>query len=148
MNFFLPSALGDTRRGTQIIRAYANSTMLTTTSCVAHFVLSKISTHLNRLKPKLIRSEKLNRELRQSNLNSHLFQNLKILRTSLPGMTSSANSIHPNSVLSPISCLGVYYDMIIVISFPCVCASASSDYDTWTKRHQVVQSLTKLNHKI
>ena len=39
--FLMPSALGDTRRETQLIRAYANHTMLTPPPA-AHLVVSKI----------------------------------------------------------------------------------------------------------
>ena len=38
--------------------------------------------------------------------------------------------------------------MMIVIRFLCGRASAPSEYDTFSKRHRVVQSLTKLNNKI
>ena len=54
--FFLPSALGDTRRETQFIRAYANYTILTTPRMV-HLAPSKISTHFCLLRPKLIWSD-------------------------------------------------------------------------------------------
>ena len=46
----LPSVLGNTRRGAQFIKAYANDTMLTlpTHSRTAHLVVFKISTYANR----------------------------------------------------------------------------------------------------
>ena len=57
--FFLPSALGDTRRETQFIRAYANHTMMTPSLRAAHLVVSKISTDLCQLRPKLIWSDQI-----------------------------------------------------------------------------------------
>ena len=62
-------------------------------------------------------------------------------------VTHQLDSLHGKS--SPISCLrGLLWQMMIVISFPCRYARALSNYDTWTKRHWVFESLIKLNHTI
>ena len=110
---FLSSALGDTRREIQIIEAYANPTMLTPPPRAVHLVVSQISTHLCRSKPKLIWSDQIRKtQLPASTVVPQLclFQNPKILRPSLPCVTSSTHSIHSNYESDPISCQGVYYD--------------------------------------
>ena len=138
--FFLPSVLGDTRRETQ--NSYGHrltphhalrilwwlSSQLISASQDPNWSDPNTQLYIPTVEPKLTS-----------------FQNLKILRQSLPGMTSSTNSIHSNNMSSPISCLGVYYD----ISFPRGCVSECTvwlqhlNQETW-----VVQSLTNLNNKI
>ena len=91
-----------------------------------------------------IRSEKLNCALQRSKFNSSFFLILKFLEPSLSGMTASTYSIHSDGASGSISSQRVW-QIMIVISFPRGCTSALSDYSTWTKRHRVVQSLTKVN---
>ena len=164
--FFLPSILGDTSRDTQIIRAYADHTMLTHhRTRAAQFVASNILTHLCRSIPNiclclppdrtwykvnllvdtrsdLIRSEKLYSLLRRSYLNSRLFQNPKILWTIYSGYDVTL-PLRPHFLSR-----SLLWQLMIVISYPCGRVSAPSDYDTWTKKHCVVQSLRRLNKKI
>ena len=114
ISFFQSSTIGDTRRATQFIRTYANHTMLT--SPAARCNLQRLRSQLiYRSRPKLIRSDPKNSTVR---LYSRLFKILKFSGPSLPGMTSPTHSIYSNGASNPISCLGVYNDMIIVISFP------------------------------
>ena len=105
--FFLPSALVDTKKETQFIWAYANHTMLTPSYASCGVV---ISAGRDPNGSDLIRSEKLNCLLPPSYLNSRLFKIPKILRSSLPGVTSSTHSIHSICASSPIWCLGAYYN--------------------------------------
>ena len=80
--FFLPSALGETRREIQLIRTYATYTMLTPPHPHAWRILKCLWSQLITAgrDPNwfdLIRSEKPNHSLRQLNLNFCLFKILK-----------------------------------------------------------------------
>ena len=109
---FQPSVIGDTRRETQIIKAYANHTMLTTTPRKVHLVVSKISTHLCRSRPKLICFDYIRKGQHSS------FQNDQIFRTSLPGMTSSPpHTIHSNGRPTLFPVWGFIMQMMIFLSF-------------------------------
>ena len=144
-----------------ILRAYAKQYFADpyTYTRTTHLVVSKISTHLCRTKPKLIWSDQIkffsSDQMRKPRLPS--FQNLKILGTSLPDMTSATHTIHSNCASSSIFCLGVYYDRW---SFPCVRACGCTVWlrhlnqrhracrcTVWLRhlnqRHRVVQSPTK-----
>ena len=141
--FFLPSAFGDTRRETLFIKAYANHTMLTPfpTQCLRSQL---ISAGRGQNWSDLIRYEKLDRLLWQSNLNFRLFENPKILKFSGPyllSMTWITDLIYSNF-------RSLLLQMMIVISFPHGHASSPSYYNIWNKRHKLVQSLTKLNNKM
>ena len=117
-----------------------------------HFVVSKILTHLCRLRPKLICFDQIRKThlhasmvkpqlsvfSKSSNSQDHLFQIRHQPPTQFTLMTVQLHFLSG----------GLLWQMMIVISFPYRCKSAPSDYDTWTKRHWVVQSLTKLNNRI
>ena len=150
VHFFLPSVLSDTRRETQIIKAYANHTILTppharrTLWCLRSQLIS-----LGR-DPNwsvLIRSEKLSCTLQQSNStvfskSSKSLDHLFWARRQPPTLFTPT-AVQPHFLFG-----GLLWQMMIVISFPSRCKTASSDYSTWTRRHRVVQRLTKLNDKI
>ena len=148
--FFLPLALGDTRRDTQFIKAYANYTMQTTPSPhTVHLVVSKISTYLCRSWPKLIWShqirKKINRSLQRSNLNSRLFKILRFSRPSLPGMMSPTPQFtltaHPDQF--PIR------QFIMTVDDCHILSERACKCPLWlwhlNQGHQVIQNLTKLN---
>ena len=117
-----------------------------------HLVVSKISTHLCRSRHKLICFDQIrNSQLhastvelqlpvfsKYSNSQDHLFR----VRRQPP------TQFTPMAVQTHFLSGGLLWQMMIVISFPHGCKRAPSDYDTWTRRHRVVQSLTKLNNKI
>ena len=97
---FLPSILGHSRRETQIIRAYANHTMLISHYHHPHHHVLQIlwclrsqliSTSQDPNWIDLIRSEKLNSTLRQSILNSPSF----LKSQNSPTISSGLDVIHP-----------------------------------------------------
>ena len=95
--FFLLSVLGDTRRKTQILKVYANHTMLTPHAqrilwCLRSLFISVVRDPNWSV---LIRSEKLH-DSTVENPTKLLFKILKFSGPSLPGMTSSTHSIHSN----------------------------------------------------
>ena len=108
--WFLTSVHGDTRRETQILKVYANHTMLTT-QCwrSAHLVMFKISVGRDPKNPStclnvwelnsMPQCQKHNSLPPWSNLNWLFFKIPKFSGPFLPGMTSHS---------SPISCLEVY----------------------------------------
>ena len=70
-SLFLSSVLGDARRETQIIKAYANHAILTPPHThpharTAHLAMSKISTHLYRSRPKLISFDQIRKTQRSA----------------------------------------------------------------------------------
>ena len=90
----------------QIIKAYANHTMLIPPRMV-YLVVSKISNHFCRLRPKLISVPKNSTAIINGRtLTEVFFEILKFSGSSRSSMTSTTQSIH----FSSISCLGVYYD--------------------------------------
>ena len=106
--------LSDTKREreTQFLRAYANHTMLTFhsltphTRCILWWLRSQlISAGRDPNWSPLIRSEKPNRVLQQSNVNS-FFQNPQILNTISSGRDVSHQLISLQRPSSVISCLG------------------------------------------
>ena len=107
INFWLLS-LATRRERHKSLKPMPTITMLTPTPRCGHFVVLKISAGRDPNWSELIRSEKLNYVLQQSNLNYPSFQNPQILRT----ISAGHNVIHPLNSLqqpsSPISCLGVY----------------------------------------
>ena len=112
------SVLGDTRREKQIIEAYTNHSMLTPhthTHTHTHTYAQCILWCLCwlRYKTDLISLDHKKPQPPASMVKLQFFVFFTILKfsgPSLPGMTSSTNSIHFNSPSSPISCLEVYYD--------------------------------------
>ena len=116
--FFLPSVLGDTRRETHIIKAYAYYTMLTppashTRARVRHVLWCLRSQLISASRDPnwsdLIRSEKPNRSLQRSNPTHSLFKILKFSGSSLPGIKSTSHSVNSKGPFGLISCLGVHY---------------------------------------
>ena len=131
------------------IRAYANHSLVTpyhhTHTHVVHLVASKILIHLYQLRPVLIWSDvsRSTATFDRSISNRRLFQNPKFRKPSLRGWRQP-----PTAFPAHFQSGSLLWQMMFVISFPRGRARAPSDYDTWTKRHRVVQSLTKLNNKI
>ena len=146
ISFYLQSLAARGERH-KIIKAYANHTMLIppptdTHTDRAHLVVFKISPGRDPKWSAFQIKKKTTVRFNNRNLTYSLFQNPQILRTSLPGMTSSAHSILSNGRPAYFLSGGLLWKMMIVIFF------APSDYCTWTKRHRIVQSLTELNNKI
>ena len=141
--FFLPSALGNTRRETQFIRAYANHTMLTPTP--QHAWCTLVSSRLQLISggwdpnwSDPITSKKLNCFLRWQCLDCFFL----ILKFSgylfwvwCHPPTQFTPTVHPDPF--PV------WEFIMIDD-----CHILSDYNTWIKRHWIVQSLTKLNNKI
>ena len=123
-----------------------------TTSRKAHLVVSKISTYLCQLRPKLICSDQIWKTQWHASM----------VKPQLPVFSKSSNSqdhlfwvwhqaptqFTPTAIQCHFLSEGLLWQMMTVISFLHGCKSAPSDYGTWTKRDWVVQSLTKLNNKI
>ena len=113
---------------------------------VVHLVVSKISNHLCWSRPKLICSDQIRKtQPPASTIEPQLPSCSKFSETALLGMTSSTHSIQSSNGPATFPVCAI---MMIVISFPHEHANTPSDYDTWTKRHRVVQSLTKLHNEI
>ena len=109
--FFLPPALSDTRRETQIIRVYTDPKP--SPPRAVHLQVSKISTHFCRARAKLICFDTIGKtQLPPLTVVPELVVFFKILKFSgsLPGVTSSTHIINSNGASIPISCQGVYYD--------------------------------------
>ena len=127
---------------TQTIKAYANHTMLTPPPPLTRSVLlvvSKISTHLCRSRPKLIYTDLIRKtQPRASTVELQLTSLFKILKFSgpyLPGMTSTTHPIHSNVRPVPFPVWG------FIIT--------EDDYHILSaQKHRVAQSLTNLSNKI
>ena len=129
--FSLLSLHGDMRRETYVLRANVNHTMLTPRLHKAHLVWSKISTHLDRPRHKLIWSHQIRRTQtlpstvepqlkyfsKSSNSQDHIFQ----IWCHSPAWFSPMVSPDPYPVWVSI------IPMMIIIAFTRVCASALSD---------------------
>ena len=138
----MPSALGDTRR----------ENMLISPPRAVHLVVCKISTHLCRSRPKLIWLDQILKI--QLLLSTVVFQLsvffcffFKILKFSghfFQAWRYLPTQFTPTAHGTPFSGT-LWWQMMIIISFPRRLASKPSDFDTWNKRHRVVQNLTKQN---
>ena len=118
----------------------------------AHSVVSKISTQLYWSRSKLICFDQIRKTQPRAST----------VETQLPVFSKSSNSqdlpfrarrqqhiqFIPTAVQSNFLSGVLLWEMMIVISFPRRRKSSPSDYFTWTKRHQIVQSFTKLNNRI
>ena len=140
--FLLPTVLGDTRREIQIIKAYANQTMLTPHS--THDACCGVETQIDLLwsDPKTP-AERFNCGnftvfSKPSKLLGHLFQ----------AWHHPPTQFIPTTVLPHFLFGGLFLQMMIVISFSCGRKTAPSEYWPWNKRPRVVQRLTKLNNEI
>ena len=133
VDFFLPSVLSDTKRETQIIKAYTNHTILTSSpQRTTPLVVSKISTHLCRPRPKLICftqiriirpctsmvEPQLLVFLKSSNSQDHLF---RVPRR--PPTQFTPTTVQPHFLSRDL-----LIQMRIVISFPRGHKNAPSDY--------------------
>ena len=111
--FFLSLVLGDTRKETQFIKAYANHTMLIPSFAV-HLMDSKILTHLRRLWSKLIWSHQI-RKNSTATSNGRTATKPSFSKSSNSQAISSGrdvihSSIYPKCPSGPISCLAVCHD--------------------------------------
>ena len=147
INFWL--RFFDMRRETQFWKVYADHTMLTPLCWrAAHLGMFKISVGRDKKNSTTSSTAQVLLSPQWQKLNSTsmvqsqltLFQNPQILRT----ISSGHDVIY---TLAPFPVWGFIMTMVIVISFACKCKTALNDCapELLTR---IVQSPTKLNHKI
>ena len=109
------------RRETQIIKAYANHTMLIPLQCVVHLEVFKISAGRDQNWSDLIRSEKLNHALQRSTstlafLKPSKFSGYVFQAWCHPRTQFISTAVQPHFLPG-----GLLWQMMIVISFPNYC---------------------------
>ena len=149
--YLFVSALGETRRDTQFIKAYVNHTKRDPPPHTPHLAVSKISTYLCRSRTKTIWSDHIRKNptaiFNGRNPTELSFSKiLKFSGPSLPGMTSTTHSIHSNCPSGPFLVWEFFlWKIMIILPFPCGGACTLSYDNTSTRGNKALPNLIRYN---